>query len=104
MYKTIAEINAKNKEAGFCWFEKEAMAFFSSKIESDVMYGHFFITSEKCGEGHPRLFSVRYADIDGDIRTMGKFQGHKTKAAAKAFIETIAFKSGEDRYSHLPKL
>lgn len=104
MYKTIAEIKAANKASGGYWFSPDTIRFFNSKIESDVMYGHFFITSERFDHNSPRLYSVRYCDKDGDIMTVGKVQGHKTKAAAKAFIDTIAFKSGEDRFSHLPKL
>lgn len=83
-YKTMAEVRA-----GYpLWFEPGAMRFFGSKIESSLLKGEFFITSECCGAGHPRLFSVRRATAEG-IATIGECQAYKTKADARDAVKEL---------------
>lgn len=90
MYKTIAEIKAKNKQAGNYWFDFKTMRFFASKVESGVIKGRFFITSEKTSfTSHDRTYTIRKAKDNGEIDTIGIFGGFKTKQEAREYIDTI---------------
>jgi hypothetical protein len=83
MYNSLREIRAAHK--GY-WFDKDSMRFFDSKILPGVYPaedGAYFISSERRDENQPRLYTVRFADSDGDIWTEGEFQGHNTLSSAK---------------------
>ena len=82
MYKTIGEIKRKNKEKGGHWFSKNTLEFFRSEVYPKVYDGCFFITSEKF-EDHPRLYTIRQAKSNGDIRTVGEFQAYVSLEHAK---------------------
>lgn len=87
MWSTIQEIKLANKEIGNHWFSKDTMSFFNSKIESEVLKGKYFITSEQFNTDAPRLYSIRVADDAGRINTVGEFQAYRTKAKALKYIE-----------------
>ena len=82
-YKTIDEIKQANEDAGQCWFSPSSMKFFRSKVHSPVYEGNFFVSSEQASAGHPRLFSVRYLDENGHVKTKGKFQRYTTLVLAR---------------------
>lgn len=77
-FSTISHIKKSNKDAGNFFFSLDTMYFFDSRIESAVIGGRLFVTSEQChhsdGSKEPRLFTIRVAADDGDIETVGKFQ------------------------------
>ena len=82
-YATMADVRAANKEAGMNWFSKDSMQFFDSRVETVLYRGRYFITSEQDHHGGaPRTFTVRYAQDDGDILTIGGFGEHATLTAA----------------------
>ena len=90
MYKSIAEIKAKNKEVGRYFFSANSMSFFASKIESGVIKGKYFITSEKnCFNNTNRAYTVREAREDGSIKTIGGFVGFETYDEAEDYLERI---------------
>lgn len=80
---TIAQVAALNRDNGGHWFDKSAMRFFKTKIESGVLPGFLFVTSEQCGYG-PRLFTVRQFDAAGNVSTVGKLQEWLSRRAALA--------------------
>lgn len=82
---SIAELKALNEANGGCWFDKGSMRFFNSRIESGIIKGKYFITSEQSPHDS-RKFSVRSFDDRGDIDTIGEFCTLATKADAKAVI------------------
>lgn len=99
MFNSINEIKQANKRIGHHWFDPDTMSFFNSKIESDVIYGKYFITSEMCGIGflgefmgmnpsptYLRKFSIRIANEDGSIDTVGDFQQFDTLESATDYI------------------
>ena len=90
MYKTIAEIKKANKDAGRCWFSKDTMKFFNSRITSEVLKGKYFITSERFDSQSPRLFTVRIANDNGHIDTVSEFQAFKSAQGALGFIKKLA--------------
>ena len=83
MYRTIKEIKQANKEAGQHWFDADTMRFFNSRILSPVIGGRYFVSSEKYDDGSPRLYTIRIANDDGTIDTVGDFQGYETADKAK---------------------
>lgn len=65
------------------------MRFFNSKIESEVIRGNYFITSERFNETYPKEFTVRIAMEGGSIETLPKFQAFKTKKQAIEYINSL---------------
>lgn len=86
MFDTITAIKAANRAAGLHFFDADSMRFFRSKVESGVIGGRFFVTSEQFvtydGVADVRRYTVRRADDDGAITTVGEFQQHPTEVGA----------------------
>lgn len=81
MPRTIAELKALNKENGGCWFDPGSMRFFGTKIESGIIGGRYFITSEQAPHG-PRMFSVRSFNDAGSVETVGEFNSYRSRRDA----------------------
>ncbi len=86
-YSTLAEVVAANDQAGRHWFEADSMEFFNSRLETDLIGGSYFVSSEQYQSGYPRLYTIRQADEDGHIHSIGEFQAYDTLDSA---IEAIA--------------
>lgn len=86
--RTIAELKALNKANGGCWFDAATMRFFGTRIESGIIGGRYFITSEQREDDTPRKFTVRSFDSKGKVDTVGEFHSYDTKAEALAAIPT----------------
>jgi hypothetical protein len=82
---TIAGLRALNEKNGGCWFEPSAMRFFGTRIESGIIRGRYFVTSEQPPHG-TRAYSLRSFDDEGDVSTVGKFCSYPSRAAAVASI------------------
>lgn len=83
----MEDLKRLNKQNGGCWFGPGEMRFFGTRIESGILPGHRFITSEQPPNG-PRKYSVRSFDNKGDIDTVGDFCGYNSKADALAAAKT----------------
>lgn len=75
---SIKQLKALNEENGGCWFGAGEMRFFGTRIESEIIDGSFFITSEQPPHG-PRKFTIRSFDSKGDIETVGQFCAFDSK-------------------------
>ena len=76
---TMVDVKRNNKEAGLFWFSPDSIRFFKSRIESELIDGKFFVSSEKNMEDDPRLYSIRkYNPKTHGIDTVGEFQAFKT--------------------------
>lgn len=90
--RTIAQVKAANKARGHHFFDRDAMRFFDSRIETRgaLIGDRFFVTSEQFhgsdGYSAPRMFTVREAMADGSIETVGEIHGHATRAAAETAV------------------
>lgn len=82
---TIAQLKSLNARNGGCWFEPSSMRFFGTRIESEIIRGKFFITSEQPPYGS-RKYSLRSFDEEGDVNTVGEFCTFNSKADALAAI------------------
>ncbi|HKV10742.1 MAG TPA: hypothetical protein VJ725_21555 [Thermoanaerobaculia bacterium] len=93
-YRVIEDVKKRNEANGGKWFDPSYMRFFGTRIQSAI-YVHkdgraFFVTSERDryqGEGGGawggrRLYSVRVANVDGSIDTVGEFGAYTTGRAA----------------------
>ncbi len=80
-YLNLLAVVHANDEAGHHWFDADTMEFFKSRLESDLIDGRYFITSER-GPYGPRAFSICMADEDAHIQTVGEFMGYETLTGA----------------------
>lgn len=92
-YRYFDDIRKRNAAAGFKWFEPDTMRFFSSRVQS-TFYGApdgraYFVSSER-PPGGKRAYSVRVANLDGSIETVGEFCGYETGRAAHAAAKQAA--------------
>lgn len=87
-YTNLRDVVRANDEAGQHWFETDTMEFFKTKLETDLIDGRYFISSER-GPHFPRAFSIRMADEDGHIETVGDFMAYETLEDAKTALEGV---------------
>ena len=79
MFKNISEVKQANEDIGNYWFSDNAMSFFESVVESDLITLddiQYFISSEQPPYGK-RFYSIRIVNEDGSIATLGKFNENK---------------------------
>lgn len=85
-FSSIPALKAAATAAGNFWFTKGAMSFFDSRIETGILRGSYFVSSEQY-EDEPRRYTVRHAvrHENGtlEIETVGELQGYETKADAR---------------------
>ena len=74
-FKTLADFKRAHKAAGGHFFDRGAMRFFESRIESGLLRGGYFITSEAYGDGTPRFYQVRQID-ESDLRNVETIGDH----------------------------
>jgi hypothetical protein len=88
---SIQEVMKANKRNGGHWFDDDTTRFFRSKVERTYRRttGLVFITSEQFDDDSPRLFTVRDADDNGKVSTVGNFQRFATLDEAIAVAQTI---------------
>lgn len=89
MPRTIDELKALNKKNGGHWFDRGSMAFFGTRIESKILFGCYFITSEQPPHGD-RKFSLRTFDDEGGVETVGDFCSYPRKGDASRAARKIA--------------
>lgn len=89
-FQSLTQVKEANRKSGSNFFERETMEFFNSNVESILIGGRYFVTSERMELSHPKLFTIREAQADGDIDTVGKFRGYDTKRAAVAEAKRLA--------------
>lgn len=86
--KTISQVKQLNADKGFFWFTPETMRFFNSKIESELIYEKYFITSERMETSLPKRYTVRKVNWEtGNIKTICNFRAFKTLNEAKKYIK-----------------
>lgn len=88
-FVSMDDVRAVNAEIGHCWFDRSTMRFFRTRIESTLIGGQYFVTSEQCSDAHRRLYSVRRAEPNGQIDTVGEFQQYGARKDALAAIRQL---------------
>jgi hypothetical protein len=94
MFSTIAQIKQANRRAGFHFFDRASMRFFSSRVSSLVVAGRYFITSERDTYdrhyNYPRAYTIRVINSNGSVDTVGEFQQYATLSQAKRAVYKLA--------------
>lgn len=90
-FDTINQIKAANKAAGQFFFSADTVRGFESRVESDVLWGRYFVTSEATFDGKGRAFTIRCAEDNGHITTVGEFGKYGSIKDAKADVREVAF-------------
>jgi len=88
---TITQIEEANRRAGFNFFESETMRFFKCRIHQRVYSHGFFVSSEK-GPDDIRRYTIRRANQNGSIETIGGFQHFSESATAHHVAKCLAAK------------
>ena len=91
---TIYDIRKANEKAGHYFFSEGAMRFFRSRVHDEVYGAGFFVTSEAAPD-EPRFYTVRFAQPDGSITTVGEFQQWASRSAAHATAKHYAKQHAE---------
>lgn len=103
VYRTIGDIATRNTVAGYCWFTPDTLKFFGSRVSEQIYPASdgraYFVTSERDNYGRygawggVRRYSVRVANVDGSIDTVGEFgeysTGRAAHRAAREFSEDV---------------
>lgn len=93
-FSSMAAIRAAFNNQGSFWFSPNTMRAFRSKIETGVIKGCYFITSEQFESDTPRLFNirkvVRHEDAFLDIETIGEHMTYTSLAQAKKALEELS--------------
>ena len=93
----MEEVKSRAEKGSPHFFDADTMRCFSSRI-SELCWKSgddiYFITSEADKsyikhKGSIRAYTVRKCDLNGDINTIGTFQGHTTLNQARREIKTI---------------
>lgn len=93
-FKTLAEFKAAYKAQGLHFFDRKTMQFFNSRIETGLLSGKYFITSESDMRNTERFYNIREIGTiaEGEsageftINTIGSFNTLKSKSAAKHYL------------------
>jgi hypothetical protein len=89
MFSTMTDIRAANKANQGHFFDREVMRVFRSRVESGVLYGQFFITSESYDDTSPRFYTVRVATPRGQVRTFNVPGSHNKHASLRSAKEWL---------------
>jgi hypothetical protein len=94
MFSTLAHVKQANKAIGNHWFERSTMRFFNSVIESRLLCGRFFITSERMELDFSKRYTVREVLESGEVKTVGEFQGYTDLELARIAVNIADAKAG----------
>lgn len=81
-WKTIDDVIAANRRIGHHWFEPSTMRFFESTIETGILKGCYFVSSET-GPDRKTGYTLRVVRENGSVGTVGTFRAHKSVDDAK---------------------
>ncbi len=88
VYRTISDVKAANREVGEHWFERSTMRFFNTRIVSKLISGRYFVTAERMDDTRRFKYTVRSAEPDGSIDTVGEFQQYDSKEDAMIAVRS----------------
>lgn len=89
-FKSVPDMKAKVTASGSYFFERQTMEFFHSKIESPLIHGTYFVTSEYPDDPAGKRYTARYFEVtpagNMDHREIGEFMAYESVAEAKGAI------------------
>lgn len=74
-FRSVSAIKQANREANGHFFSADTMRFFDSRVESGVIAGRLFVTSEQFEDSrgnrpYPREFTVRVCSDHGHVNNL----------------------------------
>lgn len=75
------QLTEYNYQKGYCFFSKDTMRFFKSRLSPKFWHikaGILFITSEKFDYKTPRRYTLRIMHESGNVSTLGEFQQYSS--------------------------
>lgn len=82
------------KDAGGHFFDKAAMRFFNSVIETDLMDNGCFVTSERMEENFPKRYTIRaFSEDYTTVEDVSEFQAYGSFADAVADAKGIRWET-----------
>lgn len=98
MWYNMDDIKRANANIEHHWFDPGSMRFFHTRVGECIYHvgeRSLFVTSECREPGEtPRRYTIREAQADGSIDTIGEFQGYATRARAIAEIRKLQREAG----------
>lgn len=94
-FEEVRKFYARKQPNGY-WFSPNTMRLFRARLPRvayETNAGVLFITSEENRSGE-RRYTVRRQLPNGDIITVGEFQGYPTRAAALAEVKRLHRQGG----------
>jgi hypothetical protein len=91
-FTDVTEYYAWRQPTGH-WFDKAALKVFRSRLPRvayETLAGLLFITSECDADRDRQYYNVRRQTVDGDIKTIGRYNDHRTRAEAMNFLKRVA--------------
>jgi hypothetical protein len=97
-FESLANIRAANYNIGHHWFDAGTLRFFGSRVHDELYGGRYFVTSERdsgfgslgAAWGGARRYTVRVANADGSIDTVGEFGQYASRSGAHAAAARFA--------------
>jgi len=87
MFENITQVKKANKAQGGHFFDPQAMRFFNSKVESSVIGGRFFVTSERYDLDALKRYTIREVAPSGEIvGDLGGFQRFESVEGALLYL------------------
>ena len=87
-FRDMADVRRANGAAGYHFFNPDTMEFFHSRVESELLFGRWFVTSEQYDpdrpEFGPRAYTARSVSPDARVRTARR--GFATAKAAERWV------------------
>lgn len=86
----MSEAKQVYKSNGGHFFDRDTMKYWGSKVESSLLKGDFFITSENACDGSRRYYNVRkFTNNYTKVETVSTFNALPSKAEAMKVIEMM---------------
>lgn len=79
---SMADVRFYNQRNGQHFFSRNNMRFFASRVESSLLSGDYFITSEKAGfVSNKRVYTARQVSDDFSVVTLSPCRLHSKEGA-----------------------
>ena len=94
-FTTVAQVRDMNRSRGGSFFDKSVMDRFKSRVETPkLLPGGYFVTSEQFaatgGESYPRRYTLRKAQEDGAVQTVGRYMEFASRKQAVQAAQGLA--------------
>lgn len=93
MFTTVSQVRKANKATGQAWFAPDAMSFFNTVIETDLINGkrgdQYFITSERADLDDPKRYAIREVEESGKVTTVGMILEYETLRDARIALRNL---------------